>query len=177
MRTAFTYRKAEPGDALRLSVLYKQVYIQTYGTVGVSTEFANFITKQFAVERIEGVIANQPDNLYVAVYKDNLVGVAEIDFDKQCPLNNIVAPEINKLYVLEWFTGKGVGHGLMAAAERMLASKGAPQVWLWVYVLNTRAIAFYERQGYEWIGNASFQMEFNSYENKVMLKQLQREIN
>ena len=45
-------------------------------------------------------------------------------------------------------------------------------MWLWVLITNERAISFYEKQNYKWIGNASFQMETNNYENKVMLKEL-----
>jgi len=172
MRKDISFRKAVPSDSLRLSILYKQVYIQTYGTEGVTTEFANFITKQFAVEKIEQTISSHPDNIVVAVYKDNLVGVAEIEFDKKCPVGNIIAPELNKLYILEWFCGMGVGYGLLSEVENTVRSAGIKEIWLWVYVLNERAISFYERQDYKWIGNAFFQMEFNRYENKVMLKRL-----
>jgi GNAT superfamily N-acetyltransferase len=165
------YRKAQHEDALKLSVLYKQVYIQTYGTEGVSDEFANFITRQFAVERLEHIIANHPDNIMVAVYKNNLLGVAEIEFAKKCPINNIIAPELNKLYILERFCGLGIGQKLLYEAEKTVLSKGIKEMWLWVLASNNRAITFYDRQGYQHIGNASFQMEINQYENKVMLKQ------
>lgn len=166
------YRKAQHADALKLSVLYKQVYIQTYGTEGVSDEFANFITRQFAVERLEHIILDHPQNITVADYKNNLLGVAEIEFAKKCPINNIVAPELNKLYILERFCGLGIGHKLLAEAERTVLSKGAKEMWLWVLESNDRAITFYEKQGYQHMGDASFQMEVNKYENKVMLKQL-----
>jgi GNAT superfamily N-acetyltransferase len=172
MKEEVTIRKAVPADSLRLSVLYKQVYIQTYGLEGVSTEFANFITQQFATDKIENTISNHPGNIIVACYKDNLIGVAELVFNKKCPIDNIVAPELSKLYVLERFCGKGVGHRLLKEAEDIVKSSGINQVWLWVYVLNSRAITFYEEQQYKWIGNAYFQMEFNKYENKVMLKEL-----
>jgi diamine N-acetyltransferase len=165
-------RKAELSDSLRLSVLYKQVYIQTYGTEGISTEFANFITKQFAVEKIESTINTHPGNISVAEFKGNLVGVVEVEFDKKCPVGNTRAPELNKLYVLEWFCGMGIGYRLLKKAEETVRSEGISDIWLWVYILNKRAIAFYERQQYQWIGNAFFQMEFNKYENKVMLKKL-----
>ncbi|HLA55517.1 MAG TPA: GNAT family N-acetyltransferase [Flavobacterium sp.] len=166
------YRKAGLADSLKLSVLYKQVYIQTYGVEGVSDEFAHFITKQFSVERIEDAITRNPDYLIVAVYNENLVGVAEIEFSKKCPIGNIIAPELNKLYILEWFCGIGIGQKLMEFAENMLRAKGEKEMWLWVLISNTRAIRFYEKQGYKWIGNAFFQMETNNYENKVMLKTL-----
>jgi ribosomal protein S18 acetylase RimI-like enzyme len=96
----------------------------------------------------------------------------EIEFDKKCPVDNIIAPELNKLYILERFCGMGIGHKLLNAAEEVVLSKGIHQIWLWVYVLNERAIGFYEKQQYVWIGNAFFQMAFNRYENKVMLKEL-----
>ena len=172
MKEEIIIRKAIPFDSLRLSVLYKQVYIQTYGKEGVSTEFANFIAKQFAVEKIENTIKDFPDNITVAEYKGNLVGVAEIEFDKKCPIDNIIAPELNKLYILEWFCRMGIGQRLLKAVEEMVRSKEINEIWLWVYLFNKRAIAFYEKQQYKWIGNAFFQMEFNKYENKVMLKKL-----
>ena len=165
-------RKAVLSDSKKLSVLYKTVYIQTYGLEGVSDEFANFITEQFSTARLEKIIRDQPDNIIVAEYKGNLVGVVEIEFNKACPVGGIVGPELNKLYVLERFCGRGIGRPLMQAAEELVASKGIEEMWLWVLATNERAIRFYEKQQYKWIGNASFQMEANSYENKVMRKKL-----
>lgn len=167
-----TYRHARYDDAIKLSVLFKVVYIQTYGIEGVSDEFANFITKQFAVERLQQLIQNSPDCLIVAEYNNNLVGVVEIEFNKKAPIGNIIAPELNKLYILEWFCGKGIGQNLIKAAEEVVKSKGINQMWLWVLVSNERAISFYQKHEYKWIGNAAFQMEKNSYDNKVMLKDL-----
>jgi GNAT superfamily N-acetyltransferase len=166
------YRKAILADAKKLSILYKQVYIQTYGIEGVSDEFANFILKQFSVERLEQIIAATPDNIIVADYKNNLVGVAEIEFEKKCPINDIIAPELNKLYILEWFCGKGIGNKLLEAAEQLVLSKGIHEMWLWVLESNERAISFYEKNKYKMIGKASFQMETNKYENDVMIKNL-----
>ena len=172
MEKDITYRKATLSDAKKLSILFNTVYIQTYGVDGVSDEFANFITKQFAVEKLEQTIKGHPGNIIVAVYKENLVGVVEIEFDKKCPVENIIAPELNKLYILEWFCGIGIGYRLLVEAEKFVRSKRINEVWLWVYIHNTRAIAFYEKQNYIWIGNASFQMEMNKYENKVTRKKL-----
>ncbi len=172
MTTTITYRKAILADAKKLSILYKTVYIQTYGIEGVSDEFANFITKQFAVERLEDLIKKHPDNIIVADHKTNLVGVAEIEFDKKCPIGTLVAPELNKLYILEWFCGKGVGSNLLKEAENIVRSKGIDKMWVWMLESNARAISFYEKHGYKYIGDAPFQMEVNRYENKVMVKEL-----
>lgn len=166
------YRNANLSDVVKLSILFKQVYIATYGIEGVSDEFANFITTQFSVERLEKLINDSHENLIVAVYKNNLVGVAEIEFNKKCPVGEFTAPELNKLYILEWFCGKGIGEKLIKEAEKIIRSKGINQMWLWVLESNSRAIHFYKKHGYKEIGNASFQMQVNKYENVVMLKEL-----
>ncbi|MBK7589463.1 MAG: GNAT family N-acetyltransferase [Bacteroidetes bacterium] len=67
---------------------------------------------------------------------------------------------------------KGIGYHLLAEAENLLKLKGINEMWLWVLVSNERAIAFYEKHKFKHIGNATFQMETNRYDNKVMLKQL-----
>jgi ribosomal protein S18 acetylase RimI-like enzyme len=172
MKENITYRNARLNDAVKLSVLYKQVYIQTYGINGVSDEFANFITKQFSIERIENTIAKDPNAIVVAEYQGNLVGVAEIERTKKSPVGNIIAPELNKLYILEWFCGKGVGQKLLAFVEDYLAEKGENEIWLWVLESNNRAVNFYEKHQYQYLGNATFQMEKNLYDNKVLLKKL-----
>lgn len=166
------YRKAVSADALRLSVLCKQVFIDTYCTEGINNESANFITKEFSVERIEKIIGNNSINVILATYKDNIVGVAEFEFNKECPANKIIAAELNKLYILERFCGIGIGYNLLKEVENLINLKGESEYWLSVLSVNYRAVTFYERQGFEWIGNFDFKIEFNSYDNKVMFKKI-----
>lgn len=165
-------RKAELKDSKKLSILYKQVYIKTYGVEGVSDEFANFITSQFSISRIESTIASSPNSIIVAEYKNNLVGILEIEFDKECPIDKIVSAELNKLYILEWFSRKGIGEKLLLEAEKIIRDKQSTKFWLWVLDSNTRAINFYKKHGFEQIGTAPFIMETNTYNNIVMLKKL-----
>lgn len=172
MEKKINYRVAHVSDVLKLSILYQQVYIQTYGIEGVSDEFANFISRQFSVTRIESIIDENPDSIIVAEYKGNLVGVAETAFGKICPVGNIKAPELSKLYILEWFCGNGIGQRLLQETEKIILSRGIPEIWLWVLSSNDRAINFYLRNGYQKIGNAPFKMEVNTYDNWVMTKAL-----
>jgi ribosomal protein S18 acetylase RimI-like enzyme len=98
--------------------------------------------------------------------------VAEIEYDKQSPIGNFSAPELNKLYILEWFCGNGIGYQLLNMTENIIKTKGYNKIWLWVWDLNTRAIEFYLRQNYQIIGSAPFAMEQNTYTNWVMIKDL-----
>lgn len=166
------YKKAKHSDALRISVLLKTVYIQTYDIKGITIESANYITKSFANERIEQLIKENPSHFMVAWYWDNVVGVAEIIFESICPIRKISVVELGKLYVLDRFNGQGIGHGLLKAVEQEVLSKGFSELSLIVYIKNERAIAFYEQQGYKSLGLMDFKMEHNTYKNFVMTKTL-----
>ncbi len=167
-----SYGKAKLSDALRISVLLKTVYIQTYAFEGINFESANFITKRFALEHIENTIVENPKQLIIAYCKGNPVGVAEVFYEALCPIRKIPVAELDKLYLLERFFGKGIGYGLMMEAEKEVVAQGIKELNLEVYIHNDRAIDFYKRQGYVSIGNVDFVMEFNTYENLVMNKQL-----
>lgn len=165
-----SFGKAKLSDSLRISVLLKTVYIQTYAVDGVTFEFANFITKRFSTENIENIIKENPSQLIIAYQNGNPIGVAEIIYDSTCPIRKLSIPELSKLYVLERFYGKGIGYGLINEAEKEVRENGFKEFNLEVYINNDRAIAFYERQGYASIGNVDFPMESNTYENLVMNK-------
>lgn len=167
-----SFGKAKLSDSLRISVLLKTVYIQTYAVNGITFEFANFITKRFSTQKIENTIQENPSQLIIAYQNENPIGVAEILYDSTCPIRNISIPELSKLYVLERFYGKGIGFGLLNEAEKEVRKNRHAEFNLEVYINNARAIAFYERQGYTSIGNVDFPMESNTYENLVMNKKL-----
>ncbi len=167
-----TYGKAQLSDSLRISVLLKTVYIQTYAVDGVTFEFANFITKRFSAEHIETIIKENPLRLLIAYHNGNPIGVAELIYNSNCPIRKIAVPELSKLYVLERFYGKGIGLGLLALAENQIKEHGFKELNLEVWQQNERAIVFYKKQGFVTIGNANFPMEFNTYENFVMNKKL-----
>jgi len=168
-----SFGKARIKDAIRISILLKTVYIETYATEGITFEFANFIDKKFSKERIENVISGNPDQLLIAYFDNNPIGVAEILFESNCPIRKVPIPELSKLYVLKRFNGKRVGFGLINESENLIKEKGFKEFNLEVFIGNARAIAFYERQGYQKIGRVDFPMESNTYENWVMNKKIE----
>jgi len=167
-----SFGKAKLSDSLRISVLLKTVYIQTYAVDGVTFEFANFITKRFSIEHIESIIIENPTRLIIAYHNENPIGVAEIIYDSNCPIRSISVPELSKLYVLERFYGKGIGQGLLESVENQLIDNGFKELNLEVWKQNERAIAFYQKHKFLSIGSADFPMEFNTYKNFVMNKKL-----
>ena len=170
--TKISIEKADPSDALRISVLLKTAYIQAYAYDGISFEYANFVTNRFSVQYIEKSIQKKSSLFLVAFNEGNIVGVAEIIYNSLCPIRKTNVVELSKLYVHQTFIGKGIGKALMNAIESELRSMGKAHINLEVYIKNQDAIAFYEKQGFTIIGSVDCVMEENSYEDLIMNKVL-----
>lgn len=173
LNSSVQIRLAEQSDAKKIAVLLKTVYIQTYGTEGVTDEYANFVEEEFSIEKISNKI-NQDNGFYLLATSNNhVLGVAEILWDMLNPFNSKKLPELSKLYVLDAFGRQKIGTKLLEGIERILQKKSAESYWLCVWALNPKAIQFYEKMGFKNQGIIPFQMETNCYENLVMTKKLQ----
>ena len=168
----FEYHEANVKDAVQLSVLFQAVYIDTYGLEGASKEFSSFITKEFHPDAIIERIGSEKCKLFIATYKTNPVGILQVELDRECTINNFKSAEINKLYVLRHFHGKGIAHELMNLGEAFIKEQNEKKIWLITWEKNPKAIRFYQKEQYQIIGTSPFVMEKNTYTNMVMTKQL-----
>ena len=168
----FDFRPAREIEVLQISLLMKQVYLESYAIEGVTKLFADFITEQFSIEKITSELNSKNHEFWVATCNENPIGVLKISFGKKCPLANTKSPEVNKLYLMKRFSGQGIGKQLMQAGEQSLKSKGFEEVWLEVWTKNEGAIGFYKKNGYKILGEVWFSIENKRYLNYVMVKNL-----
>jgi len=54
--------------------------------------FIGYLNMKMNIGRLENLISKFPDSIIVATYKGNLVGVAELEFDKKCPYKELLHP-------------------------------------------------------------------------------------
>jgi diamine N-acetyltransferase len=168
-------RKADLGDASNLAVLKQQVWIATYAVEGIRTEFSEYVLSAFTIENIRNSILENNKFIYIAVIDNHLIGCLEIAFNKKCPIETETGPEIAVLYLLERYTGMGIGKTLLNRALSLCEELKFTSVWLTVYHKNERAINFYLKQNFTDSGNTFFEMGGNRYENKIMIRQIKQE--
>ncbi len=104
------YRIPPVDDAIGISLLFKQVYLQTYAKEGISHEFTNFVSQKFSPKVVALNIERKDQSLLIAYFTDNPIGIAQVIHKSNCRVRNIEMPELDKLYVLEQFHGRSVGH-------------------------------------------------------------------
>lgn len=166
-------RPAQAADALCLSVLAMQVFLDTYCTEGIRPTVAREVLSTYSAAAFDAALARPDVRLVLAERAGHLVGFAQITLGTAHELAPAERPaELLRLYVQEPFTGAGLGTRLLAAAEHLAAEANAAHLWLTPWVHNQRALAFYARRGYADLGLTWFHFEGESHANRVMAKAL-----
>ena len=166
-------RAARPDDALCLSVLAMQVFLDTYATDGIRPQIAREVLSAYSEASFSAAIAAANSHIEVAEIKGHLVGFAQLTLNAGHPLAPAGTPaELLRLYVQEPFTGAKLGTQLLARAEDIARQRGATVLWLTPWVHNHRALAFYRRRAYTDYGLTYFTFEGESHENRVFAKPL-----
>jgi len=104
------------------------------------------------------------------------IWIAEAEPDR-CPVGYVVVGpsllpiarpgelDVKRIYVLSRWHGSGVGEALMEKAVDYARSDHQERLIVGVYVGNVRAQTFYERWGYEKIGERTFSVGPKQYED------------
>lgn len=174
-RFAIDLRPARAEDALCLSVLAMQVFLDTYATEGIRPVLAREVLATYAQAEFARALVASDTRIEVTESRGNLIGFAQLTLGARHPLApDGTQAELLRLYVQEPFTAMRVGTRLLARAEARAADCGAAVLWLTPWVHNQRALAFYARRGYRDFGRTEFVMEGESHENRLLAKALGR---
>ena len=166
-------RLAEAEDALCVSVLVMQVFLDTYATEGIRPQIAREVLSSYSQSSFTTAISDPQSRLCVAERNGHLVGFAQVTLGATHEL----APageqaELLHLYVQEPITGRKIGSQHLEQAENLAYLAGSSVLWLTPWVHNHRALAFYLRRGYQDFGLTHFVFEGESHENRVHAKHL-----
>lgn len=171
--TQITIRAATAQDALSIGVLGIQVFLDTYATEGIRDSIAQEALDSFLPENISKIIATPETLIMVAQINHHLVGCAQIALRTAHDLiADQDAAELQRLYIQERFTGRGVGYKLLQNAEQHARLGGASLLWATVWIGNDRALRFYPRQGYEHLGSPLYRFQNETHENRLFGKVL-----
>jgi diamine N-acetyltransferase len=172
-------RAATHADALCIGVLGTQVFLDTYAPDGITPSLAREVQHQMSTETITAALTMPAARTLVAehaahaAHVTHMVGFMQLTLGAKQELVEVDdAVEMNRLYVLERFTRRGIGRMLLESAEALAASSGAHALWLTAWEGNHRARAFYASQGYEDVGAAMYTFEEEHFENRVLAKML-----
>lgn len=170
MSQTIVYRNATPEDALTLSSLATQVFLDTYATRGVNIDLAKEANTVYSPRAFEQRLRCPGIEITVATSCEYMIAFLDLDSTTECPISSVHGLEVLRLYVQAPFQRSGVGRSLMSIAERKAHECGAQHVWLTAWSGNTRALDFYPALGYRDVGVTRYMIEGKAYENRVFAK-------
>jgi ribosomal protein S18 acetylase RimI-like enzyme len=132
------------------------------------------IAKIFTIEQINAEIEQQNIIYLIAENETEEIGYARLlvgsfrdEISARLPL------EISRIYLRKKFWGKKLGKILLEKCFAEAEKQGCDLIWLSVWKFNPRAIKFYEKFGFEKVGEHIFDLAGSSQPDLIMQKGLE----
>ncbi|MEO5640514.1 MAG: GNAT family N-acetyltransferase [Sphingomicrobium sp.] len=164
-------RDVTVAEAALVCDLFRTSFVATFGPLYAPDDLAIFMAEvtpaAFARE-----IADPDFRFQLAMVDGEPAGFAKVAPPGLPGFTPADSRELRQLYVLDRFTGIGVGPALMDWVFEDAKSGGARHLQLSVYVDNHRAKRFYERRGFKLIGPYTFMVGNHADEDLIMRAKL-----
>ena len=166
--------KAIPSDATIVALLARITFTETFGHYfRDKLDLENYLNKTFNVQKLANSLGKADNVYWLAKINDLPVGYAKLKLNSPSPfVKELDCCQLQKIYVLKDFLSKKVG---LALQNELLkeAAGNSTKIWLSVLKENVRAVRFYEKNGFEKIGDHNFQIGKEHFQFQAMIKSLQ----
>jgi ribosomal protein S18 acetylase RimI-like enzyme len=149
-----TIRYATPADAELIADMSRTSFYETFAKDNTKEDMDIFMSEQFGKEELMQEVLNAEGIFILAYDNEEPVGYARLRVKNN--LAHEQAIEIARIYALGKAIGKGVGKALMLECINKANELQMKSIWLGVWEKNERALAFYERWGFERFGEHQF---------------------
>ena len=185
MPDALTIRPATPNDAQSIARIRVQGWRFAYQGL-ISQDYLDSLSVAEDTKRIRGYLSQLPQNsppsrpesvqgssddekrsFMLAAHGDAVLGFCgfnaapnNADRVERAVPGGAMVGRLHSLYIDPDSLGQGIGHTLMNHALSTFAAWGCERANLWVLEGNSRAISFYERQGWHRTGDTKVDQSF-----------------
>ena len=166
-----TVRKAHISDAKMLSELAEATFRATFGAMNTTEHMELHCRCSYGEQIQTAEIADPGMVTLVSEDKGRLIAYAQLRWGKAPDCVSAKSPgEIQRLYVVEDWHGKGIAQELMKACVDEIKQQGSDALWLGVWERNPRAISFYKKFGFVEVGDHTFPLGGDPQRDIVMVK-------
>lgn len=166
-------RPTTPADAPTLAELAATTFREAYLATNPPEHVEAYIRDNYAVERLAADLADPGQLTWFALQGDAPVGFLTLRPGATTPAVTGARPmQLHRIYVRATRYGQGEGAALMQKALDEGRRLGCATLWLSVWDQNHRALAFYEKWGFAFVGTKPFLFGGVMYEDPVMARAL-----
>lgn len=169
MPVTLDIRMAVPADIDRLAEFARRTFEATFGEYNTAENMADYIAHAFSHEQLLAELTDRASTFIWAEQTGIPAGYAKLRRGTfQTCVTGPKPVELERMYAeIDWI-GAGVGKTLLHTAIKIAQSEGFQTMWLGVWEFNERAIEFYQRQGFEAVGEQEFMLGADRQTDLVM---------
>lgn len=136
-----------------------RTFDETFSGTNSEENMKDYFSRCFTVEQLLRELEEPQSWFYFARTKGKIAGYLKINIGTaQTELKEDEGFEVERIYVLKEYYGKGVGRELMDFAIKRGREEGKNYFWLGVHEENYRALRFYEKIGMKQFSDHVFMM-------------------
>lgn len=162
--------RANSSHAETIASIGKQSFRDAFGQLfNDKVELFEYLEYTYDIDKITKSI-NKENNVFFIAFVENVpVGFAKLKkYSLNEQIESIAQMELQKIYVLSYYHGSGAGAALMRAVLDLAYQIQPDYLWLDTHVTNTKAIRFYEKNGFIRSGKNYFTIGNQTFEYYVM---------
>lgn len=169
--SSITISKAGINDLETIQNIGIQTFSETFAESNSEEAMKDYLEKSFSTEKVKSELNNPDSHFYIAWEEDVAVGYLKLNSGSaQTELQDETALEIERIYVKKSHHGQKVGQLLYDQALETAQNLNKNYIWLGVWEKNSRAVRFYEKNGFEIFGNHIFRLGDDEQTDLMMKK-------
>jgi diamine N-acetyltransferase len=171
MSATTAIREGRIEDAQVLAEFARRMFDEAFGALNDPGHLATHLAKSFGREHQARELADAGWTTRLAERDGQLLAYSQLRAARAPACVDGAAPvELVRFYVDATWHGQGLAHALMDDSLAAAAARGAQTVWLSVWQINARAVAFYRRRGFRIVGEQTFHVGGDPQTDWVMAR-------
>lgn len=144
-------------DAALLTTIGGISLLESHGHSAPAEVMQSYADKNFSEEACRAELQDENNIFYAIYYQNKPAGYFKIMLNTPHPAVALTPlTKLERLYLLKEFYDLKLGHHLLEKAIELSKAAGERGMWLDVWKKNERAIRFYEKQGFQPVGESHF---------------------
>jgi ribosomal protein S18 acetylase RimI-like enzyme len=170
--TSITIKQVTLNDLEQLQKIGIKTFYETFKEYNSDEDMQNYLDTSFNLEKLKAEVSNKDSLFYFAMLDNQVVAYLKVNFGQaQTDLQDPLALELERIYVLKEFLGQKVGQILHDKAIEIAKQHNLDYIWLGVWEHNPRAIQFYKKNGFVEFSQHIFKVG-NDEQIDIMMKLL-----
>jgi diamine N-acetyltransferase len=165
-------RKATTVDAALLARIGAEYFAATFGSQNDPNDMETYLANTYSRAKQQAELAEPGRVTWIVESASGApAGYAMVKLGSTSPAVTANRPvELQRFYVASAFQGRGLAQQLMSACVEQAREWSCDVLWLGVWELNPRAIAFYEKSGFRKVGRQYFMVGSDRQHDYVMAR-------